>query len=292
MRSNIKLNEERSMRSNIEIQLGAVIQRLPKFLGLAALIIFITSLLWSSWFQVPAGSVGIITRLGAVQDAVFYEGAHFKFPLVDTDHILSIQPVRVDSRSLDAVTKPPELQSAFTDVSAMVQVDPIYMAWVYRNFGSTEALINKVTVPAMEESLKAATATFSASDLVGSREAVRNSFIKGFDTKLSKWHLDATQVSVTQFKFSDGFTKAIEAKVTANERANKAENELREAQAEANKRVAEAEGEAKAIRAQSEAIQKAGGDDYIKLKWIEKWDGKLPVTSMGSSVPMMVNIGK
>lgn len=283
------------MQRSIEIQLGDLTQRMkfiPKFLGVIALTVFIASLLWGSWFQVPAGSVGIITRLGAVQDAVFYEGAHFKLPLVDTDHILSIQPVRVDSRSLDAVTKPPELQSAFTDVSAMVQVDPAHMAWVYRNFGSTEALIKKVTEPAMEESLKSATATFSAADLVGSREAVRNSFIAGLDSKLGKWHLDATQVSVTQFKFSEGFTKAIEAKVTANERANKAENELREAKAEAEKRVAQAEGEAKAIKAQAEAIQKSGGDDYIKLKWIEKWDGKLPVTSMGSSVPVMVNMGK
>lgn len=243
--------------------------------------------LWGSWFQVPAGSVGILTRLGAVQADVHLEGAHLKFPLIDTAHILSIQPVRVDSKSLDAVTKPPELQSASTDVSAMVQVDPKAMAWVYRNFGSTEALIIKVTVPAMEESLKATTATFSASDLVGSREAVRNSFIKGFDAKLKEWNLDATQVSVTQFKFSEGFTKAIEAKVTANERANKAENELREAKAEADKRVAQAEGEAKAIKAQAEAIQKSGGQEYVQLKWIEKWDGKLPETYSGDSIPMV-----
>lgn len=263
---------------------GAFVKK--KAMQLVALIL-LAIVASGSWFQVPAGNVGILTRLGAVQDEVYLEGAHLKVPFIDTAHVLSIQPVRVDSKSLDAVTKPPELQSASTDVSAMVQVDPKSMAWVYRNFGSTEALINKVTVPAMEESLKATTATYSASDLVGSREAVRNSFIKGLDLKLKEWNLDATQVSVTQFKFSDGFTKAIEAKVTANERANKAENELREAKAEAEKRVAQAEGEAKAIKAQAEAIQKSGGQEYVQLKWIEKWDGKLPETYSGDTIPMV-----
>ena len=60
---------------------------------------------------------------------------------------------------------------------------------------------------------------------------------------------------------------------------------------EAQSRVAQAEGEAKAIAIQAQAIQTSGGANYVQLKAIEKWDGKLPAYNGGGVVPF-VNIGK
>lgn len=170
--------------------------------------------------------------------------------------------------------------------------NPAQIVEIYRDFRTPEVMVERVIIPAMEESLKAATAKYKVQDLIGQRELVKAEFSKLLRAKVEKYGVIINEVFMTQFAFSTSFTTALEAKNTANEEANKAENQLRTAKAEAEKRIAQAEGEAKAIKAQAEAIEKSGGEAYIKLKWIEKWDGKLPVTQMGGSTPVMVNLGK
>ena len=43
---------------------------------------------------------------------------------------------------------------------------------------------------------------------------------------------------------------------------------------------------------QAQAIQSNGGQNYVQLQWIEKWDGKLPSTVLNGSNGMMLNMGK
>lgn len=111
-------------------------------------------------------------------------------------------------------------------------------------------------------------------------------------------------------------TDAIANKNKAVQDAQRVENELRiaEAQArikkqnaesEAAAKVAEAEGNAKAklieseanakaIALQAEAIKSQGGEDFVKLQWIEKvgarWSGNLPSTTLGSDMNMFLNM--
>ena len=58
------------------------------------------------------------------------------------------------------------------------------------------------------------------------------------------------------------------------------------AEAEADRKRAEAQGEADAIRIKTAAIAAAGGDDYVRLQAIAKWDGKLPSTT-GGAIPFI-----
>ena len=51
-----------------------------------------------------------------------------------------------------------------------------------------------------------------------------------------------------------------------------------------------AKADAEAIRIQTKAIAESGGENYVKLKQIEKWDGRLP-NYMGN-VPMIFNPSK
>ena len=84
----------------------------------------------------------------------------------------------------------------------------------------------------------------------------------------------------------------------AEQEAKKAEQELVKAKVEAERKVVEAQAEAdsKVIKAQAEAeaarVQKSElTDKLIQLKWIEKWDGKLPTTST-SDIMGMIKIGE
>ena len=87
---------------------------------------------------------------------------------------------------------------------------------------------------------------------------------------------------------------SIDAKNEAVQNALKAENQVKEAEAKAKIDVAKAQGEANALRI------KADGEAYynrtvaasitpllIQQYSIEKWDGKLPVTSAGGAVPFL-----
>jgi regulator of protease activity HflC (stomatin/prohibitin superfamily) len=98
-------------------------------------------------------------------------------------------------------------------------------------------------------------------------------------------------VAVTDFAFAKGYQDAVEAKVTAEQTAKKAEHDLNRIRIQGEQRVAQAEAEAKAIKAQAEAITKQGGAEYVQLKWIEKWNGQLPQTQLGANSNMLVSVG-
>ena len=70
----------------------------------------------------------------------------------------------------------------------------------------------------------------------------------------------------------------------------KSKNTLQRIEVEANSRIAQARGEAEAIRIQASAIQNQGGAEYVELKKIEKWDGKLPTVVTGESSPILLNM--
>ena len=108
--------------------------------------------------------------------------------------------------------------------------------------------------------------------------------------KVGKYGLDISEISLVNFGFSQEYQAAIEQKVIATQAKLKAEQDLQRIEVEAKQAVAKAQGEAEAIRIQSQAIQTGGGANYVQLKAIEKWDGKLPNVNSGA-IPF-VNVGK
>ena len=89
---------------------------------------------------------------------------------------------------------------------------------------------------------------------------------------------------------------AIEAKNQAIQEALKAENLVKQAEANAQIAIAKAKGEAEAMRVKADAeayynrtISASLSPFIIQEDWIEKWDGKLPEVSAGTS-GMMLNL--
>lgn len=94
-------------------------------------------------------------------------------------------------------------------------------------------------------------------------------------------------------------TASINAKIQATQMSEQRRNEVAQAQAEADKEVAVAQGQAKSklliAQAEAEAITLLGeaaekSKGAAQLKWIEKWDGKLPVTQLGEGTNTLVNL--
>lgn len=104
------------------------------------------------------------------------------------------------------------------------------------------------------------------------------------------YDLVAEDIQITNFDFSKQFIDAIEEKQTAEQKALTAKNNLERIKIEAEQSIATAKGTAEAIRIQTEAIRSGGGAEYLKLKAIEKWDGKLPTYNGGSGPLPILNL--
>ena len=145
--------------------------------------------------------------------------------------------------------------------------------------------------PIIREVIKSQAALYTAEELVTKRAEFSNKVSAMLSEKIGSKDSVFERLNITNFQFSESFSKAIEAKVTAEQNALAAKNKLEQVKFEAEQRVAEAKGEAEAIKIQAQAIQAQGGKEYVNLKWVEKWNGILPTTILGDSVPM-ININK
>ena len=235
---------------------------------------------------VPAGHVGVQVTLGEVNPTPLSEGVHFVNPISSVKNV-EVRVVKSELKGANAGTK--DLQIVHTDIVANYRIAGEKAAMMYKEFGLD--LEGKILLPAMNESFKAETAHYNSEELVTKRAEVSSKIHQTLQEKVGKYGLTVSEISLVNFGFSPEYQAAIEQKVIATQQKQKAEQDLERIKVEAQSRIAQAEGEAKAIAIQSQAIQTGGGQNYVQLKAIEKWDGKLPTYNGGGAVPF-VNIGK
>jgi regulator of protease activity HflC (stomatin/prohibitin superfamily) len=216
---------------------------------------------------------------------VFEEGLHFRTPLVTSVVPVDVKTRRYESNSSAASR---DLQIVTTQVVLNYHPDPAAVGTLVRDIGTDYE--PKVIDPAIQESVKAATARFTAEELITQRPLVSESIKDVLGTRLIPRGIIVEDLSITEFNFSPEFSKAIEAKQVAEQDALRAERELRRVQIEAQQQVAQADAqaearlkvaraEAEALRLQREVISPA----LLQLRFIEKWDGVLPRFSAGDT---------
>lgn len=250
---------------------------------IVGIIVFLL-LAFSSFVTVGAGQVGVETRLGAVVSTM-QPGLHFKMPFIEHVVKMDVQVQKEQVQSVEAASQ--DLQTVHTDVTLNFHLNPAKAASMYANVGEDYA--SKVVDSAIQESVKAVTAKYTAEQLITQREMVRQGVIDLLSAKLAAFDITTDALNITNFAFSDQFNTAIEAKVTAEQNALAAQNKLAQVQAEAQQTIAKAKADAEAIQIQAEAINSQGGADYVALQAINKWDGHYPTTYMGSAsaVPLI-----
>lgn len=233
---------------------------------------------------VDAGHTGVVTTFGKVNEGVLQEGIHFKIPFIQ-------QVVKIDNRiqKLEVTTEAfsKDLQSVNTVLAINYRVDTSKSYSIYKNIGANYEDV--LVTPAVNEVLKAITATYTAEESVTNRQLISDGLVTGLNEKLNDIGLYVTDVNIIDFDFSDAFITAIEEKQVAQQQLLKAETEKKTAITNA-----EADAEAQKIRAQGEAeanstISKSLTDQVIENKKIEKWNGELPRVSGGAGT--FVDIG-
>jgi regulator of protease activity HflC (stomatin/prohibitin superfamily) len=95
---------------------------------------------------------------------------------------------------------------------------------------------------------------------------------------------------IGSIRIPDQVLQALNSKVTATQNAQKAENQLREAEANARKLVAAAEGEAQANKIKMSSLT-SSVIEWQKIEnekqAIAKWNGQLPTMMTGNAVPFI-----
>jgi len=227
---------------------------------------------------VQPGTVGVVTYFGAVQDKIVPEGLHFKMPF--RTKIIPIN-VRVQKIEVDATASSKDLQIVSSRVALNFYLDREKANIIFQELGPN--YMNSIIQPAIQESVKSATAQFNAEQLITMRPEVKEAILSDLKERLSKNNIIVTDFSIMDFNFSPEFNRAIEEKQVAEQAALRARNDLRRVEMEAAQDSVKASGKAKAIievaKAQAEAqrLQRETlSPELLQLRAIEKWDGVLP----------------
>jgi len=242
----------------------------------AFVIIFLLVLIFSSYTVVDAGHTGVKVTLGKVSDDILSEGFHFKTPFVS--EIVQIDN-RVTKTEVDSNAASKDLQSISSKVSVNYRVNISSSASIYKNVGKefNDVIVN----PAIQECMKSVTARYNADQLITNRTVVSTEMEKEISQKINPYGLNIEVFNIIKFEFSEEFSKAIEAKQTAQQQALKAEQDLTRIKVEAAQLVEKAKAESEAYQLKNKELT----DKVIMMQFVEKWDGKLPtVTSNGSAL--------
>ena len=244
----------------------------------------------SCFFVVSPTERAIKITLGNLSNTVYREGFHFKVPFFQTVTIVDLTIDRADAVAKSASK---DLQNIVTTVAVNYQINEVDILNMYKLvWVNHESIENNVFSSAIQEAVKSATAKYTAEELITKRELVRNEIEGILKDKTKNYWLLISQVNIVNFEFSSSFDASIEAKVKAEQDALTQRNKLEQVKYEAQQQIERAKAEAETIRIQAEAIQKQGGAAYVQLKWIEKWDGKLPATSLGDGTIPNIFINK
>ena len=248
-------------------------------------------LIMNTFVIVGAGQRGVVfNRISGVEEDVFYEGFHFRIPFVQK--VIKME-VRTQKIEVAASSASKDLQDVTTTIALNFHLSTEDTNKLYQEIG--KAYRERIIDPAIQEGVKAVTARYTAEELITRRPEVRNDMKEFMRDKLRKSYIIVDDFNIVDFQFSALFTEAIEAKVTAEQQALKAERDLDRIKVEAqqmeaaavgvkNKKIEEATGEAESIRLIEQQLSQS--PKYIDWLTVTKWDGILPKVT-GGAIPFV-----
>ena len=266
-------------------------ERLLKW-GVIAVLVIIGFFILTPFIIIPSGHRGVLLTFGKPSESVLGEGIHMRVPIVQSAYKMPVQIQRSETES-EAASR--DLQRVTTTVALNYHVDPRKVVSTYRSTGVFENIEPRIIDPAIQETMKAVTALYTAEQLVTKRPAVSEGIRSSLRDRLARHGLIIDEFSITNFKFSDSFDHAIEAKTVAEQQKLKAERDLDRIRVEAEQRIAEARGAAESakLNAEAQAVALKAQRDAVtpelielrrveaQLKAIEKWNGQMPQTTGG-----------
>ena len=241
--------------------------------------------------------VGIVRTFGTVTGTM-NSGIHFVNPISQK---VSMYDLRIHVREAAFATYTKDAQPVEVSVEYQYEPQTDRMMEIASQYGSYEILETKIA-KVVEERTKIVIARYSAMPLLENRSNLSFEVDEEVSKLEDTFPVHFTSVVVANLDFSDAFEASVEAKMTAEQDALRAEQEKKTAvvkaeQAkevaaiEADAAIAKAKGEAEAMKITKEALSSMP-DEYIQSMYLEKWDGKLPqIVTEGSGLMLTPILG-
>lgn len=243
------VGEKSKMQQNKKIVIGVAI-------GL-----FTVFTLFTGVKQIGTGQVGVVTQYGRVTGRELNEGLSFVLPWGLNN--VTVYDIKLQKETVTSTAASQDLQDVSSEIVLNYQLERGSISRIHQTIGAL--YVDKVVTPAINEVFKAASAQYTASQLITERSKLKAEAYQTLEKRLKPYGIRVSELSIVDFKFSANFSKAIEEKQVAQQNAERAKFNLDAAKTDAQ-----------AQKAQSETLTR----EYLQKQAIEKWDGKLP-TYMG-----------
>jgi regulator of protease activity HflC (stomatin/prohibitin superfamily) len=290
--------------SSTELKPAQKFSRTSKVLG--GVVCFI--LLFGSFYTIPSGQVGLESTLGVYQRQHKSPGLYFKFPIfqgvtkVDVKskiaHYGSETSDKRESRS--GVINLPQitvLDEKNLDISMQLsiryKVNPDNIYDIYINDGGN--FFNKRINPIILEETRNVLGKYRADSVSTKKEEISSKIKTALRLAFEKEvFFFIEDVNVRRFSLDPIIKKRIAAVESANQKEKELQYEVK--QAEQRKQISIKDAQAKAdsilieATAQAQAnnlLSKSLTNNLVRIKEIEKWDGKLPTVSGNTSGMLM-----
>ena len=265
---------------------------------------------------------GVQVMLGEVTGDVLEPGMHYHPPFISTIKKYSIVPkgmnVNFSVGKDGAITK--DMQTVGSQVTVFYRYDGAKIMDAVKKYN--DSVLENAITRSLVASVKESVGKYSIYELVESQDKITVDVTNSLKEKLAEYPLEVTQLTISNWDWSDDFDKNIKETMNRTQQVRQAEQDLKLAETNAQKQVAEAEAQKKAAEQMAEAelikAQKAAAakqveadalayynakvaQNYqveIKLKELEielekakKWDGRqvpeyVPLTAAGGIVTL------
>ncbi len=266
------------------------------FVAAIAAVVMVALLLAGSVRTVPAGHTGVVTTFGRVENYTLDSGAHLVAPWK--------RVVRMDNRVQKHTIELPCFSSDIQEVNVSYTVNCRISKADAMTLFSTVGIsyYDVVIAPNVAESVKVATARYTAEALVAMRDSLAMEIEDILSAKLSSYNIELVGTSIENMDFTDVFTNAVEAKQVAQQNKLRAQTEAEQrvieseaaaeirkinADAAAYEVLARAEAEAEANRMISESLTQ----NLIDYTYANSWNGQLPRIVTGEGGGLLINAG-
>lgn len=292
--------------------------------SVAALIavLVLAAVVYASVTVVGPNERGVQVTLGEVTGDVLQPGMHYHLPFISVIKRYSIVPkgmnVNFSTDKDGAITK--DMQTVAAQVTIFYRYDDERLMDAVKKYN--EPILENAITKSLVASVKESVGKYSIYDLIENQDKITNDVQTSLSAKLADYPVVVTQLTISNWDWSDDFDKNIKETMNRTQQVRQAEQDLKLTETNAQKQVAEAEAakkaaeqtaEAELIKAQKAAEAKRAEADAlayynakvaqnyqveIRLKELEielekakRWDGRevpeyVPLTAAGGIVTL------
>ncbi len=252
--------------------------------------------------QIDTGNIGVESTLGQVKKETMPPGVYFTMFKRVTE--VSAKELRLSFDDMKPQTSD-KITLADLDVDIYIQIDPAKAADIMTRWpgdithvsgeDGNRIGMNYVQRQARENIYNTVT-KYGSATVHTERTSIAADIVKNLqadlDESAGKGWFFVRSANVRNLVTDPALEKAIMEAANRQFQINAKQKEVELAKAEAERMRVEAQGVADAVRIKAAAVAAQGGKEYIELKAIEKWDGKLPSTMVPNSTTPFVHVGK